>query len=403
MQGPVPIREGMAWVGVNDRETDLFEGLWPMPGGISYNATLILDDKIALIDAVGAAFLPELLEKLRAALPPGRAPDYLVINHIEPDHAGAAGILLAQFPSLRIVGNAKTLDLLAAFHGVTGRTVRLADGETLDLGRRRLRAILTPMVHWPETMMTLVEDERVLFTGDVFGSYGALGGGIGDAAADPAQLEAETRRYFANVLGRYSGMIRKALARVAEANPALLAPSHGPLWERNPGLVREWYDRWSRHTAEEGAVVAYASMYRNTKRMAESVADGLAEAGVKAVALHDVSRSHPSFVLADLWRYRGVALGTPTYNTGLFPAMGHLLHLLRDKGLGRRSLGLFGSYGWSGGAMEQFQDFAKAAGWPVVEPVVETRGAPGKDTLAECRRLGRTLAGTLRAQAEEDP
>ena len=403
MQGPVPIREGMVWVGVNDRETDLFEGLWPMPGGISYNATLILDEQIALIDAVGTAFLPELLGKLRAALPPGRTPDYLVINHIQPDHAGAAGILLTLFPSLRIVGNAKTLDLLAAFHGVTGRTVRLADGEVLDLGRRRLRAILTPMVHWPETMMTLVEDERVLFTGDVFGSYGALGGGIGDASADPARLEAESRRYFANVLGRYSGMIRKALVRVAEADPALLVPSHGPVWERGPGLVRGWYDRWSRHAAEEGAVVAYASMYRNTKRMAESVADGLAEGGVTAVALHDVSRSHPSFVLADLWRYRGVALGSPTYNTGLFPAMGHLLHLLRDKGLGRRCLGLFGSYGWSGGAMDRFQDFAQASGWPVVEPVVETRGAPGEEELGKCRRLGSALAGAIRAQAGEDP
>jgi flavorubredoxin len=402
MNGPVPIREGMLWVGVNDRETDLFEGLWPVPAGISYNATLILDEKIALIDAVGSAFLPELLEKLRAVLPPGRAPDYLVINHVEPDHAGATALLLSLFPSLRIVGNARTLDLLGAFQGITDRTLRLADREVLELGRHRLRAILTPMVHWPETMMTFEERERVLFTGDVFGSFGALGGGISDTSADPARLEAETLRYFANVLGCYSGMIRKALARVAEADPALLVPSHGPVWERGPALVRAWYDRWSRFAADEGAVVAYASMYRNTKRMAECVAEGLAESGVTSVALHDVSRSHPSFILADIWRYAAVALGTPTYNTSVFPAMAHLLSLVRDKGIVGRTLGLFGSFGWSGGGMAALRDFATQTGWPVVEPVVETRGAPGAGALDECRRLGRNLAAALHLQEGED-
>lgn len=400
MLASVPIREGMVWVGVNDRETDLFEGLWPMPAGVSYNATLILDTKIALVDAVGKAFLPELLGKVRAALPPGRAPDYLVINHIEPDHAGAVGLLLSLFPGLRVVGNAKTLELLEAFHGVAERTVRLADGEILDLGRRRLRAILTPMVHWPETMMTFEEEERILFTGDVFGSFGALGGAISDASVDPQRLEGEALRYFANVLGRYSSMVRKALARVAEANPALLVPSHGPVWEHRPFPVCEWYDRWSRHEAEKGAVVAYASMYQNTKRMAERVADGLAEGGVTRVALHDVSRSHPSFVLADIWRYGAVALGTPTYNTGLFPAVELLTALLRNKGLRNRSLGVFGSYGWSGGALAQLRAFAAEAGWPVVEPAVETRGAPGPEAFEACRRLGRNLAEAVRQAGE---
>ena len=272
----------------------------------------------------------------------------------------------------------------------------------LDLGRHRLRAILTPMVHWPETMMTLEERERVLFTGDVFGSFGALGGGITDASTDPALLEGETLRYFANVLGRYSGMIRKALARVTDADPALLVPSHGPAWEQRPALVRDWYDRWSQYAPEEGAVVAYASMYRNTKRMAECVADGLAEAGVTRVAIRDVSRAHPSFILADLWRYAAVALGTPTYNTGLFPAMAHLVSLLRDKRIGGRTLGLFGSFGWSGGAMKELRGFAEEVGWPVVEPVVETRGAPAAGVLEECRRLGRNLAAALHLQEGED-
>jgi len=394
MSRAVAIREGIHWVGVNDRETDLFEALWPLPGGICYNATLIVDEKIALIDAVRTPYLPELLEKVRELAPGGL--DYLVINHIEPDHAGALGVLLELFPRMRIVGNARTLDFLAAYHGIVGRTLALVDGEALELGRHRLRALLTPMVHWPETMMTFEESERVLFTGDVFGGYGALGAGFAVADRDPAQLESESRRYYANVLGKYSGMVRKALARVDGADPVVLMPAHGPVWERNAGLVRGWYERWSRYEAEEGVVIAYASMYQNTKRMAESVAEGCAEAGVGRVAMHDVSRTHPSFILADLWRYGALALGSPTYNTEVFPAMGHLVRLVRNKRIGNRVLGVFGSYGWSGGATAELRELGGQPGWRLVEPVVEVRGAPGEQHLEQCRRLGRELVTASR-------
>lgn len=389
MSRSVAIREGIHWVGVNDRETELFEALWPLPGGISYNATLVVDEKTALIDAVRTPYLPELLEKIRGLAPGGL--DYLVINHIEPDHAGALGVLLGLFPRLQIAGNARTLELLAAYHGIHERTLPLADGETLGLGRHRLRALLTPMVHWPETMMTFEESERVLFTGDVFGGYGALAAGFAVADREPEQLAAESLRYYANVLGKYSGMVRKALARVDSVDPAVLMPSHGPGWERNAGLVRGWYDRWSRYEAEAGVVIVYASMYQNTKRMAESVAEGCAEAGAARILMHDVSRTHPSYILADLWRHGALALGSPTYNTELFPAMAHLVRLIRNKRMGNRVLGAFGSHGWSGGAMAELRELGGDPGWLLVEPVVEARGAPSGEDLEQCRRLGREL------------
>ena len=393
----VAIREGIHWVGVNDRESDLFEALWPLPGGISYNSALVVDEKVALIDAVRTPFVPELLEKVRGLAPGGL--DYLVINHIEPDHAGALGVLLDLFPRMRIAGNARTMDLLAAYHGIVGRTLALADGDVLDLGRRRLRVLLTPMVHWPETMMTFEETERVLFSGDVFGGYGALATGVAVAGLEPHQLEAESRRYYANVLGKYSGMVRKALERVDAVDPAVLMPSHGPAWDGNTDIVRGWYERWSSYKAEEGAVIAYASMYQNTKRMAESVAEGCADAGVGRISLHDVSRTHPSYILADLWRCGALALGSPTYNTELFPAMAHLVRLVRNKRMGSRVLGVFGSYGWSGGAMAELRVLGGDPGWRLIEPVVEARGAPGEQDLEQCRRLGRELAAASRDNA----
>jgi flavorubredoxin len=392
MTRPRTIRAGIFAVGVNDRETELFEALWPLPGGISYNATLVVDEKVALVDAVRAPFLTDLLEKIRACVPDGHGLDYLVVNHLEPDHAGALGALLELFPRMRIAGNARTLDLLAAYHGITGRTLALADGETLDLGRRRLRVLLTPMVHWPETMMTLEESERVLCTGDVFGSYGALADGPFAAGGDPARLEEEARRYYANVLGKYSGMVRKALARVADADPAVLVPSHGPAWEAGGTLVRGWYELWSGYAVEPGAVVAYASMYQNTKRMAESVAEGLVAAGLPRVAVHDVSRTHPSYILGDLWRHGVLALGSPTYNTELFPAMANLVRLIRNKRMANRVLGVFGSYGWSGGALAELRALGEEPGWRLVEPAVEVRGAPSEAVLDQCRSLGQALA-----------
>lgn len=398
MDRPVALGRDIFWMGVNDRETDLFEALWPLPHGVSYNSYLVLDEKTALIDTVRKSYFNEYLAGIRSVLPPGGKLDYLVINHIEPDHSGCLKSILKEFPGLTIIGNRWTLQFLEQYHGITEQTRLVTDGDVIDLGGRKLHLTLTPMVHWPETMMTFEPEDKILFTGDVFGGYGALEGSIFDDEMDAGAGEDETRRYFANVLGKYSSMIRKALVRVEQLDANVFAPSHGPVWRGDPARVYRWYDRWSSHEAEEGAVVVYGSMYENTKRMAEAVERGLGEGGVKQIAVHDVSRSHLSYILSDIWRYGGAVLGSPTYNTKLFPLMASLVSLLREKNIRKRTLGIFGSFGWSGGGMKELISFAADSGWDLVEPVVEVKGAPTDETLARCGLLGRHLAEALRTR-----
>lgn len=389
---PISLGERVFWIGVNDRETDLFEGLWPLPEGISYNAYAVLDRKTALIDTVREPYFEEYLEKVDALLPEGGAPDFLVVNHIEPDHSGSLAALRRRYPDLTIVGNKWTLRLLEQYHGITTGTRLVKDGDILDLGSGSIRFLLTPMVHWPETMLSLDESSKTIFTGDLFGGYGALEGALFDDETDAEAREDETRRYFTNVLARFSPMVSKALGRLGEADYDTIAPSHGIVWRRRPENVVRWFSRWSHFEGDTGATVAYASMYGNTKSMSEAVVRGLAESGVHRISVHDLSRSHLSYVLSDVWRSGTLVLGSPTYNTRPFPAMAALVDFLSDKGLKNRRVGLFGSYGWSGGAIRDLRKFVLSAGLTLVDPVVEVKGAPSSGDLSQCHDLGVALA-----------
>ena len=398
MSAEIPITEKIIWIGINDRQTGLFEELWPIPNGIAYNSYMILDDKVAIVDAVKALSAGQYLEKIKRLLGNSKKVDYLIFNHIEPDHSGAVKILLEAFPGMVIVGNQKTLDLLAHFYGIAENVLQVEDGDSLELGRCRLKFILTPMVHWPETMMTYEETYKVLFSGDAFGGFMTLDDGIfDDEIADLRYYEDEILRYFTNVIGKYSVMVQKALPRIKDLDIAIVAPTHGPVWRKTPRHVIELYDRWSRQEAEDGVVIVYASMYGNTERMMEAVAHSLATEKAGIVKVHNVSRVHPSYVLADVWRYKALILGSPTYNTGLFPLMDHFIRLLENKMLKDRIAGIFGSYGWSGGAMKELTDFVKRLKWELLEPVVEVKGAPFEEDLQNCSLLGRNIAERLRA------
>lgn len=330
MEHAVTVAENVHWLGVNDMETELFEAMWPLPGGISYNSYLVTAGKTALVDAVKTPYFPLLCSRLDRMLA-GKKLDYLVINHIEPDHAGPIGLLAARYPGLQIVGNKRTMELLKKYHAIDSGTLLVEDGGTLDLDGRTLRFIVTPMVHWPETMMTYDEKERLLFSGDMFGGYGALGGAVFDDEMEAAGREGETLRYFTNVFGSVSTMVQKAMVKLREIEVAVVAPSHGPVWRKEPRTVMGWYDRWSRQETENSAVVIYGSMYQNTKTMAEAVARAMAEEGVGDIRLHDVSRSHPSYILADAWTSRALLLGSATYNVHLFPPMQNLVSLFGHK------------------------------------------------------------------------
>ena len=381
------------WVGVDDWETERFENLWPLPGGIAYNSYLIIDEKVALIDAVKANSLSGYWSKLETLLN-SRKIDYLVINHMEPDHTGAVTMLRERFPDMRIIGNQKTAELLEQFYNITDNITIVNDKDSIETGKRKLFFYMTPMVHWPETMMTYDATNRVLFSGDAFGGYGALNGVVfADEAADQSQLEYETLRYFSNVIGRYSSMVLKALATLRDISVAMIAPTHGPIWRKNTKHILDLYAAWSRHETQQGVVLAYGSMYGNTESLVEMLGHGLGEVGIDAIKVHNVAKTHPSYILADIWRYKGLLLGTPTYNMKPFPEVDNLVRFLENKMMRNRYIGLFGSYGWSGGGVKALRAFAEHdKGWELVEPVVEAHGAPKHEDFEKAKELARLLA-----------
>ena len=396
MHHGIPVTNDICWVGVNDRETTLFESLWPLPRGVSYNAYLIDDDRTALIDSVKKIRTGPFVDTVRHRLR-GRKLDYLVINHMEPDHSGSIKTLVDLFPGMRIVGNSKTMDLLANFYGITDGLHLVGDGDTLDLGRHTLRFVLTPMVHWPETMMTYDVNDRVLFSGDAFGGFGTLDGGIFDDEVDIRVYEEETRRYFSNIVGRFSAMVQKAIGKLEGLDIAVIAPTHGPIWRRNPRHIVESYARWSRHETERGVVIAYGSMYGNTEKMADFIARSLAESGLESVRVHNASKTHLSYLVNDIWRFRGLVIGSCTYNMGLFPPVRNLVEFLENSMMRGRVLGIFGTYGWSGGGVKRLVAFGSKGNWEMIEPVVEARCAAKGDDLERCALLAREMARRLGA------
>lgn len=395
----VPIHENIFWTGVDDWETERFENLWPLPKGISYNSYLVLDNKVALIDGVKGNLITDFFETIKKTLPEQQKIDYLVINHIEPDHSGSIPRLIENFPEIRIIGNRKTADFLEQFYSIRQNVQIIEDGDILDLGKHKLRFILTPMVHWPETMMTYEETAQILFSGDVFGSFGALDGAIfDDEIFDMKNHEDEILRYFSNVIGRYSTMVQKAFTKIADLPFRMIASTHGPVWRKDPRKIQSLYDRWSKHETDAGVVIAYASMYGNTEKMMEAIGHGLAAENISSVTIHNVSKSHLSYMLSDIWRNKALILGTPTYNMKPFPQIDALVRILENKMMKNRLISIFGSYGWSGGGVKTLTEFAKNDhGWELVEPVVEAHCAPKEEDLRHCRELGKTIARRLKS------
>jgi len=396
MLSGIEVAKGIHWLGVNDRQTQLFEELWPLPNGVSYNAYLVEGAECcALIDTVKGAFAAEYLGRVKQWLSAGRRIGYLVINHMEPDHSGSIAALAEICPGIKLVGNAQTLKMLADFYGLTENTFAVADGDELDLGGRKLLFRLTPMVHWPETMMTFDARTGTLFSGDAFGGFGTLDGGIFDDEVDIDRYQDDIRRYFTNIVGRFSAMVVKAIDKLSDLEIAVVAPTHGPIWRENPGRIISAYAAWSRHETEPGVVIAYGSMYGNTERMADVLARSLTEAGIRSIKIFNAAHSHVSYVINDVWRYRGLVLGSCTYNLGLFPPMTELLDKLRGSNLAGRLVGLFGTYAWSGGGVKRLRECAGECGWNLLEPVVEARCSPTPEDLEACRALAANLAGAL--------
>ena len=394
----IEIMPDVYWIGVNDRTTDLFEGLWPITQeGISYNAYIINDTKKAIIDLSKSFKANEFFGQIGRLVDISQL-DYIIINHMEPDHSGVLNELIRMVPSASILGTKKTLEMLASFYGITENVKAVNDGETINLGRRTLQFFHTPYVHWPETMMTYESSHGILFSCDGFGGYGALRGGIfDDECKDIDFYEREALRYYVNIVAKFSGAVLKAIDKLAGTSMEIIAPSHGLIWRKDPRRIVDLYEKWASDAVgkgETGVTLIYGSMYGNTEIMMEAVAQGIARRGIP-LEIYDAARTHVSYMLPSMWTRRGVVVGAPTYEVSLFPPVAHALNVAIHKGIRNKKTARFGSYGWSGGAQKHFEKIIEPAKWELVDSF-EFIGAPTSAELKQGEEFGARFAGTIR-------
>lgn len=390
------IKGKVHYVGVNDRNKSLFENLWPLPYGVSYNSYLIDDEKVALVDTVDVCYFEVYLKKIRSVI--GDRPiDYLIINHMEPDHSGSISLIRQYYPNAVIVGNKKTFDMIEGYYGVGGDRLVVGEGDVLDLGHHKLNFALIPMVHWPETMVTYDATECVLFSGDAFGCFGALNGGVIDSKINTDIYWNEMVRYYSNIVGKYGAPVQKALQKLQGLKIEVICSTHGPVWTEEIPHVIAVYDRLSRYEAEEGVVVAYGTMYGNTEEMAEVIAEELSNRGIRNIVMHSVSRTHHSHIIADVFKYKGLIVGCPTYNTQLYPEMEALLGKLAARDIKGRYLGWFGSFTWAGAAVKKITEFNEKLKFEAVGNPVEMKQAMKEDVALRCKELAVAMAERLKA------
>ncbi len=396
MECNAKVTDELIWVGGNDRRLNLFENIFPIPRGVSYNAYVMPDEKTVLLDTVDRAVSGRFFENLEAALN-GRRLDYIVVNHMEPDHAATLEETCARYPDARLVVNAKTAAMIGQFFesDLSGRLVTVAEGGELCTGRHRFRFYMAPMVHWPEVMVTYEETTKTLFSADAFGTFGALSGFL---FADEVDFERDwlddARRYYANIVGKYGAPVQAFLKKAAGLDIATLCPLHGPIWRENIQWFVEKYALWSAYRPEEeGVLIAYASVYGHTENAAEMFAMALREAGVRRIAMYDVSVTHPSYILSDAFRFGKLAFLSPTYNAGVFPAMETLISDIKAHALKNRIVALVESGSWALTAGKLMrEELGSLKDVRVLEPAVSVRSSVKADDRDALRALARALA-----------
>lgn len=390
----VNLAENIYYLGVNDRRTHLFENIWPIPHGISYNSYLLVDEKIALVDTVERSFVDEYLDNIEEIIG-DRPVDYLIINHMEPDHSGALKALVQKYPDIILVGNNKTFGIVECFYMTPENVLMVHDGYVLDLGKFKIQFQTIPMVHWPETMVAFEETNKILFSGDAFGSYGTLDGGIFDDEINLDFYEIEVMRYFTNIVGKYCPHTQRAIKKLAPLDFKMIAATHGPVWRSDLEWILTRYNKWSSYDLDQGVVIVYGSMYGNTQKMAEVIARRIAERGIKNIRVYDSSKTHSSYIINDIFKYKGFIVGSAAYNNALFPNVETLLSTIEHMAPKNHYLGIFGNYAWGGGGVKKLQAFAENIKWEMVYQPIEEKGALKSDNLQELLKLADAMADKL--------
>lgn len=408
MQSIQTVSENTIYVGASDRRLAKFENLFPIPRGVSYNAYVILDEKTALLDTADASVGAQFLENVAAALD-GRKLDYLIVDHMEPDHAAMIEAVLVRWPDLRLVVNAKTLPMLKMYFPTDSAAfddaLVVKEGDTLDLGKHKLTFVMAPMVHWPEVMMTFDTTTGTLFSADAFGTFGALEGALfADEVDFAGKWLDDARRYYTNIVGKYGPQVQAVLKKAETLDIQMLLPLHGFVWREELGYLLGKYDLWSRYEPEvRGVMIAYASVYGGTENAANVLACRLAEQGVQ-VKMFDVSVTPAPYVVSDAFKYSHLVFASATYNMGIFVTMEDLLHDIAAHALADRRYALIENGTWSPASGKKMDALlSPLKGWSAVEPVLTVKSALRPDQAAQMQRLADAIAADVKAeQTEED-
>ena len=382
----VTITDSILYVGVDDKTLDLFESQYIIPNGVSYNSYLILDEKVTVMDTVDARATDEWLSNLETALA-GRNVDYLVVSHMEPDHAANIKNLIDRYPNIQVVGNAKTFAMIPQFFDVdiSGRSVVVKEGDTLCLGKHTLQFFMAPMVHWPEVMVAYEQTEKILFSADGFGKFGALD-------TDEAWT-CEARRYYFNIVGKYGAQVQALLKKAATLDIQMICPLHGPILKEDLGYYIGKYDIWSKYEPEdEGVFIAYASIHGNTAKAAKKLAEMLAEKGAKRVAIADLTRDDMAEAVEDAFRHSKLVVASSTYDGGLFPCMEDFLSHLKAKNYQKRTVAMMENGSWAPVAAKKMREYFEGMKEiTLCEPVVTIKSTMKDETAKVMEELAEHL------------
>ncbi|MFX1567553.1 MAG: FprA family A-type flavoprotein [Promethearchaeota archaeon] len=402
----IKLTDDIYWIGANVHTEDLFEGIWPIPNGVALNSYIVKGDKIAIIELVrewgGAALtLIKNLESISIKL---SDIDYIILNHLEPDHTGFTYLVNSLSPDAEIISTQKGVDLVKAFYHIESNLKAVKTGDVIDLGKnKKLEFVEIPNVHWPETMVTYEKSSGILFAGDAFGAFGVHQGCIfEDETPDESKpyWEAEMLRYYANIISTFSGNVLNAIEKLSNLKINMIAPSHGLVWRSSPDVIVKKYKRFANYNkeyAEPAICVVWGSMYGNTEVMLNSVLRGISKVGIP-IKVHRLPNEDPSFALADAYKSAGLIIGAPTYEYGMFPPMKYFMELLKKKRIIHKKVLYFGSYGWSGGAQKDFDKLAENMHWDILESLT-FNGYPTVEQLEK----GEKIAMELAQQVKEIP
>jgi flavorubredoxin len=394
------ITEDLYWIGANDRKISLFESVYPVPTGISYNSYLLLDEKTVLLDTVDKSVTHQFMENIEHVLN-GKDLDYMIINHMEPDHCAEIPTIVSKYPNVKIVCNAKTQGMINQFFNFElpqEQWLIVKEGDILEVGKHKLTFVFAPMVHWPEVMVTYDTTDKILFSADAFGAFGAIDGNIfADEVDFDHRYMDEARRYYTNIVGKYGMQVQALLKKAATIDIKMICPLHGYIWRKDLGKFIDKYDKWSSYTPEiQSVLVAYSSVYGGTQNAAEILAGELAKLGVKDIKMYDVSETHPSYVVSEAFKYSHIVFASTTYNNGIFVTMENLLHDIAAHNLQNRKVAIIENGSWAPVCSKLMTEIlSKLKNIEIIENKVSIKSAIKPDKYTELANLAQEIVKSM--------